>query len=198
MMIRQKWSGKDVRCNHKSDFRPSAPRKSMSTVAPRRALCRSALLLLSPIHGSSRLSAAAPRAPPATMATTGPSRADAASSITNPNPTSSAQQLPKKKKLDSRVNALINNAVISNHRSFFILVGDRGRNQVVNLHFLLSQSRHTARPNVLWCYKKELGFTSNRKKREAKVKRDVKRGAREVGDMDPFELFVSVTDIRYT
>jgi N-acetyltransferase 10 len=54
------------------------------------------------------------------------------------------------------------------------------------------------RPNVLWCYKKDLGFTSNRKKREGKVKRDVKRNQREVGEMDPFELFVSVTDVRYT
>ena len=51
---------------------------------------------------------------------------------------------------------------------------------------------------MLWCYKKDLGFTSNRKKREGKVKQQVKRGAREVGDMDPFELFVSVTDVRYT
>jgi N-acetyltransferase 10 len=54
------------------------------------------------------------------------------------------------------------------------------------------------RPTVLWCYKKDLGFTSNRKKREGKVKREVKRGQREAGDMDPFELFVSVTDVRYT
>lgn len=51
---------------------------------------------------------------------------------------------------------------------------------------------------MLWCYKKDLGFTSNRKKREGKVKREVKRGSREVGEMDPFELFVSVTDVRYT
>jgi N-acetyltransferase 10 len=51
---------------------------------------------------------------------------------------------------------------------------------------------------VLWCYKKELGFTSHRKKREAKIKRDVKRGIREANDQDPFEIFVTVTDIRYT
>lgn len=38
----------------------------------------------------------------------------------------------------------------------------------------------------------------HRKKREAKIKRDVKRGVREPNDQDPFELFVSVTDIRYT
>ena len=29
----------------------------------------------------------------------------------------------------------------------------------MNLHFLLSQARVSARPSVLWCYKKELGFT---------------------------------------
>lgn len=40
------------------------------------------------------------------------------------------------------------------------MVGDRGRDQVVNLHFLLSQARVSSRPNVLWCYKKDLGFTT--------------------------------------
>jgi len=38
----------------------------------------------------------------------------------------------------------------------------------------------------------------HRKKREAKIKRDVKRGIREPNDQNPFELFVTVTDIRYT
>ncbi|KAH9811764.1 GNAT acetyltransferase 2-domain-containing protein [Melampsora americana] len=103
-----------------------------------------------------------------------------------------------RKRLDPRIQSLIKNSVKTNHRSFFIILGDKSKDQIVNLHFLLSQSRHTARPNVLWCYKKELGFTSNRKKREQKIKRDVKRGQREIGDMDPFELFVSLTDIRYT
>ncbi|KAF8573560.1 DUF699-domain-containing protein [Ramaria rubella] len=69
---------------------------------------------------------------------------------------------------------------------------------IVNLHFLLSQACVSARPSVLWCYKKELGFSSHRKKREAKIKRDVKRGVREANDQDPFEIFVTVTDIRYT
>lgn len=103
-----------------------------------------------------------------------------------------------RKQLDQRIQFLINNNVKKNHRSFIVLVGDRGRNQVVNLHFLLSQARVSARPSVLWCYKKELGFTSHRKKREAKIKRDVKRGIREANDQDPFEIFITVTDIRYT
>ena len=77
-----------------------------------------------------------------------------------------------RKQLDPRIPALINNGVKANHRSFFVMVGDRGRDQVgspcttianrqvVNLHFLLSQARVSARPNVLWCYKRDLGFTT--------------------------------------
>lgn len=103
-----------------------------------------------------------------------------------------------RKQLDPRIAILINNNVAKNHRSFIVLVGDKGRDQIVNLHFLLSQARVSARPSVLWCYKKELGFTTHRKKREAKIKRDVKRGIREVNDQNPFEIFVTVTDIRYT
>lgn len=102
-----------------------------------------------------------------------------------------------RKQLDPRIPTLIRNNVATGHRSFFVLVGDHSRDQVVNLHFLLSQSRVEARPNVLWCYKKDLGFTTHRKKREAKIKRDIKRGVRDQDTQDPFELFVSVTDIRY-
>ncbi|KAG0366887.1 GNAT acetyltransferase 2-domain-containing protein [Gamsiella multidivaricata] len=103
-----------------------------------------------------------------------------------------------KKVIDSRIHTLIKNGVQSKHRTFFVIVGDKGKDQVVNLHWLLSQAQVTARPSVLWCYKKDLGFSSHRKKREAKIKRDVKRGIREINEEDPFELFISVTDIRYT
>ncbi|SPO21662.1 related to KRE33 - essential protein, required for biogenesis of the small ribosomal subunit [Ustilago trichophora] len=102
-----------------------------------------------------------------------------------------------RKQLDPRIPTLIRNNVALNHRSFFVIVGDKGKDQVVNLHFLLSQSRVQSRPNVLWCYKKDLGFTTHRKKREQKIKNDIKRGVREKGEGDPFELFVSLTDIRY-
>lgn len=103
-----------------------------------------------------------------------------------------------RKQLDPRIPTLINNGVKKNHRSFIVLVGDKGRDQIVNLHYLLSQARVSARPSVLWCYKKELGFSSHRKQREAKIKREVKRGIREPNEQDPFEIFVTVTDIRYT
>ncbi|KAJ1721911.1 N-acetyltransferase 10 [Coemansia erecta] len=103
-----------------------------------------------------------------------------------------------RKAVDSRINTLIKNGVTQNHRSFFVLVGDKGKDQIVNLHWMLTQARVGGRPSVLWCYKKELGFTSHRKKRENKIKRDVKRGIREANSEDPFEMFVTVTDIRYT
>lgn len=64
-----------------------------------------------------------------------------------------------KKKIDDRIKTLIENGVRCNHRSFFILIGDRGREQIVNLHYLLSKTTVKARPSVLWCYKKELGFS---------------------------------------
>ncbi|SGY81905.1 BQ5605_C009g05533 [Microbotryum silenes-dioicae] len=124
---------------------------------------------------------------------------------------SGANATGRRKPLDTRIPTLIANSLQTSHRSFFLLLGDRAKAhaQIVNLHFLLGQSiaglanptdaqKKNPRPNVLWCYKKELGFTSNRKKREGKIKRDIKRNQRDVGEMDPFELFVSVTDVRYT
>lgn len=53
--------------------------------------------------------------------------------------------------------------------------------------------------SVLWAYKnKLLGFTSHRKKRENKIKKEIQRGTREKNSEDPFELFVSLHNIRYT
>lgn len=52
--------------------------------------------------------------------------------------------------------------------------------------------------SVLWAYKnKLLGFTSHRKKRENKIKKEIKKGVREVNQEDPFELFISLQNIRY-
>ena len=44
---------------------------------------------------------------------------------------------PKRKKVDARVRTLIENGVKKNHRSFFVVVGDRGREQIPNLHYVL-------------------------------------------------------------
>mmetsp|Transcript_62876 Transcript_62876/g.124180 ORF Transcript_62876/g.124180 Transcript_62876/m.124180 type:complete len:1081 (-) Transcript_62876:105-3347(-) len=102
-----------------------------------------------------------------------------------------------RKKVDSRIRTLIENGVKLRHRSLFIIVGDAGREQVVNLHYMLSKAVVKARPSVLWCYKKELGFTSHRKKRMRQIKKMVQRGLLDPEKDDPFELFISATDINY-
>eukprot|EP01135_Chromosphaera_perkinsii_P005386 Nk52_evm67s343 gene=Nk52_evmTU67s343 len=103
-----------------------------------------------------------------------------------------------RKKIDSRIRTLVENGVNTRHRSMFVLVGDHGRDQVVNLHYMLSKAVVKARPSVLWCYKKELGFSSHKKKRMNQIKKKIARGLLDADTDDPFELFVSSTNIRYT
>lgn len=103
-----------------------------------------------------------------------------------------------KKAIDARIPALIRNGVQEKQRSFFVIVGDKARNQLPNLHYLMMSSDLKMNKSVLWAYKKKLlGFTSHRQKREAKIKKDIKRGIREVNDQDPFEAFISNQHIRY-
>jgi len=65
-----------------------------------------------------------------------------------------------KKKIDNRIRTLIENGIKSFHRSLIVVVGDKGRDQVVILHHMLSKAQVKARPTVLWCYKKELDFST--------------------------------------
>lgn len=102
-----------------------------------------------------------------------------------------------KKKLDPRILRCIKRAVAQRHRGFFIIIGDRGRDQVVNLHTLLSKSRVGPRPSVLWCYKKELGFSSHQKKRMKQLKKKQATGSFAAEVENPFELFLSSTEISY-
>lgn len=102
------------------------------------------------------------------------------------------------KKIDARIPALIRNGVQTGERSFIVMVGDRARNQLPNLHYLLASADLNMNKQVLWAYKKKLlGFTSHRKKREQKIKKEIKKGVREANHQDPFELFISLQQIRY-
>jgi N-acetyltransferase 10 len=102
-----------------------------------------------------------------------------------------------KKRVDDRVRALIESGVRNGHRSMFVLVGDHGKDQVENLHKILAKTRVKANPSVLWCYKKELGFSTHRKKRMNEIKRNKARGLHDPDRDDPFDLFISTTDIRW-
>ncbi|XP_077143106.1 RNA cytidine acetyltransferase [Ranitomeya variabilis] len=103
----------------------------------------------------------------------------------------------QRKKIDNRIRVQIENGVAEKHRSFFVIVGDQGKDQVVILHHMLSKSAVKARPSVLWCYKKELGFSSNRKKKMRKLQKKIQSGSLNIREDDPFELFIAATNIRY-
>lgn len=134
-----------------------------------------------------------------------------------------------RKKVDSRIKALVEENVRLRHRSLFVMVGDRARDQIVNLHYLLTRIASTSetpilssykqsnsktagttaaggsnttnvassKPSVLWCYNKELGFTTHRRKRQKQTKRKIKQGSYDPNLDDPFELFLTATPIRY-
>ena len=78
------------------------------------------------------------------------------------------------------------------------MVGDRSRYQIVNFHHMMTKHNLRSKPSVLWCYKDKLGFSSHQQKRMKEVKNLQMKGLYDDNVDDPFELFVSSTDIRYT
>lgn len=102
-----------------------------------------------------------------------------------------------KKLVDKRLRFLLEKCVAANHRSLVVLVGDRGRYQVVNIHTMLSKLT-PAKPSVLWCYKSELGFSTHQKKRMKQKKTQVARGKFDAESENPFDLFVTSQNIRFT
>eukprot|EP01138_Halocafeteria_seosinensis_P000662 gb/GECG01000678.1/.p1 GENE.gb/GECG01000678.1/~~gb/GECG01000678.1/.p1 ORF type:complete len:1048 (+),score=154.62 gb/GECG01000678.1/:1-3144(+) len=101
------------------------------------------------------------------------------------------------KKVDNRIRTLIENAVEQRQRCLMVVVGDRGRDQVVNLHYMMSKAQVKARPSVLWCYNKELGFSTHKQKRMKEVKKLQRKGVYNSDRDDPFELFITSTQIRW-
>ena len=78
------------------------------------------------------------------------------------------------------------------------MVGDRAKDVIVHLHYIMSSADIKQNKSVLWAYKKDLlGFTSHRQKREKKIRKEIKRGIREANTEDPFELFLTLHNIRY-
>ncbi|KAL9043898.1 MAG: hypothetical protein Q9214_002930, partial [Letrouitia sp. 1 TL-2023] len=99
---------------------------------------------------------------------------------------------------DPRIPALFRNGIQEKKRSFIVVVGDRAKDVIVNLHHVMSSEDIKQKKSVLWAYKKDLlGFTSHRKKRENKIRKEIKRGIREPNAEDPFEAFLTIQNIRY-
>ncbi|KAL3613465.1 hypothetical protein CASFOL_042728 [Castilleja foliolosa] len=102
-----------------------------------------------------------------------------------------------RKKADERIRTLIENGVKARHRSMFVIIGDKSRDQIVNLHNMLSKSVVKSRPTVLWCYKDNLELSSHKKKRAKQVKKLKQGGQLDPEKVDPFSLFVETGGITF-
>ncbi|KAL6219975.1 hypothetical protein ACLB2K_007733 [Fragaria x ananassa] len=102
-----------------------------------------------------------------------------------------------RKKVDERIRTLISNGVKNKHRSMFVIVGDKSRDQIVNLHYMLSNELKKSRPTVLWCYKDKLELSSHKKKRAKQVKKLMQRGLLDPEKVDPFSLFIESSGVTY-
>ncbi|KAL7716620.1 RNA cytidine acetyltransferase [Entamoeba marina] len=96
-----------------------------------------------------------------------------------------------KKRVDPRLKTLLENGVKTHERSLVMVVGSKGVEQVMNLYYMHTKAANISKDSVLWCYKKDLAFSSNQKKR-LKHKKKAKGEAE-----NSYELFLSTTDIRY-
>lgn len=79
-------------------------------------------------------------------------------------------------KLDDRIRTLIENGVKTRHRSIFVIIGDKARDQIPILYHILAKATVSFRPSVLWCYKKNLGFSSHRQKRIKEIQKKISAG----------------------
>ncbi|KAK4264833.1 hypothetical protein QN277_025957 [Acacia crassicarpa] len=102
-----------------------------------------------------------------------------------------------RKKVDERIRTLIENGVKTRHRSMFVIIGDKSRDQIVNLHYMLSKAQIKSRPTVLWCYKDKLELSSHKKKRAKQIKKLMQRGLLDPEKVDPFSLFVESGGLTY-
>ncbi|KAL1379448.1 hypothetical protein pipiens_003790 [Culex pipiens pipiens] len=96
-----------------------------------------------------------------------------------------------KKKIDNRIRVMIENGVKLGHRTMFVVVGDKGRDQVPILYDMLTKASVKARPTVLWCYKNKDEAISNHVKKRAKK---IQAGKIDINESDLFDTFrVSTT-----
>ncbi|XP_055535275.1 RNA cytidine acetyltransferase [Wyeomyia smithii] len=96
-----------------------------------------------------------------------------------------------KKKIDNRIRVMIENGVKLGHRTMFVIVGDKGRDQVPILYDMLAKTSVKTRPTVLWCYKNKDEAISNHGKKRAKK---IQAGKIDINQSDLFDLFrVSTT-----
>ena len=102
-----------------------------------------------------------------------------------------------RKKIDDKIQILLKNSISKNERSMFLIIGDKGRDQISNLHNFNSQINPGKKLNILWCYKSELGFSNHARKKMKKIKKQMNKGVFELNDENAFDLFISTADIKF-
>lgn len=99
-------------------------------------------------------------------------------------------------KIDNRVKTLIENGANRGHRSLFVIVGEKSRDQAITLYHILTKTQTKTRPSVLWCYKNELGFSTHRKKRIKELQK-LKKAGLEISEDNPLDLFLNSANVRW-
>lgn len=99
-------------------------------------------------------------------------------------------------KIDNRIRTLIENGANVGHRTLFIIVGEKSRDQVVTLYHILTKTQIKSKPSVLWCYKNELGFSTHRKKRMRELQK-LKNAGLEVNEDNPLDMFIASANVRW-
>lgn len=103
-----------------------------------------------------------------------------------------------KRKVDDRIKTLIDDVAHHQHRGLILLVGDRAKDQIVNLHLMISRANHNAKVNVLWCMREDPDFGSTSKKQQEKRARlEVKGGLSTEASKEAFQTFLAQTNIRF-
>ena len=102
-----------------------------------------------------------------------------------------------RKKIDDKIQILLKNSISKNERSMFLIIGDKGRDQISNLHNFYSQLNPGKKLSILWCYKNELGFSNHARKKMKKIKKQMNKGVFELNDENAFDLFISTADIKF-
>ncbi|KMZ81640.1 hypothetical protein PVIIG_06553, partial [Plasmodium vivax India VII] len=101
-----------------------------------------------------------------------------------------------KKKVDGRIKTLVENNVALGQRSMFLVVGDQGKNVVLNFYFLLNRLASRTH-SILWCYKKRLDFSTSKKKRFKEMKKKIKKGTFDATIDSNFDSFLKSANVRF-
>ena len=93
-----------------------------------------------------------------------------------------------RKKIDDKIKILLSNCINTNERAMFLIVGDKGRNQISNIHNFYTKLNPGKKLNILWCYKKELDFSKKAQSKMKKIKNKMRKGVLQLNDENAFDL----------